>query len=596
MSAPLPSPTETARLASLRAIELLDTQPEERFDLFTRLACALAQTPIAAISLVDEERQWFKSIQGLCVRQTPREQSFCSHAIETPDRILVVRDASLDPRWRANPLVTGEPGIRFYAGVPVLLPDRQPAGALCVIDRVARDPSEALLAQLQDLALGVSSVFALQRAVTTLQRGEEADPLTRLANRGTLERRLGVLAATGREAVLLGIDLLRFRVVNELFGHRAGDLVLVEAARRIREVVRPVDLAARMQEDEFSVLIEGVGDQVVAGDIVRRVHGVLTEPFWIDGQQMALGATIGAVRIGPGSNDPVAALRLADAALFQAKSKGRGTVHLWPGSAAGGADAAEGRHSIEARLRDALIPEGREPFSLAWQPVVDPRDRSTIGFEALVRWPRAGRAPLMPGQFIPVAEATGLICRLDRFVLRSACREAASWQVPLRISVNFSGASMQLLDVVDTVQQALAESGLPAERLVVEVTETVLVHDAAAVKATIDQLRAIGVRVALDDFGSGHASLASLRDFRFDVAKIDRAFVSRLGEAPEARALIRSMVQILVAMGIAPVAEGVETEQELAILREEGVNAVQGYLLGVPGALPALVRTPGRAA
>lgn len=587
---------ETIRVEALERLELLDTAPDERFDLFTRLAAHAAVAPIALVSLVDRDRQWFKSALGLDVRETPRSQSFCAHAILDPSEPFVVEDATLDPRFADNPLVTGEPGIRFYAGVAIRTPEGLPAGTLCVIDRVARTADGAMLTQLRDLAAGVTAVIELHAMERSAEHLAQCDPLTRLGNRAALERRLDELDQSRGSGALILVDLERFRSINELFGHAAADRVLLQAARRLREAIRPSDLAVRLQEDDFAVLAEGVPNERVVHEIAERLHRSFDGPFLVDGQEVRLGASIGAVRIEAGGCDANAAIERADTALSRAKAQARGSICVWQPAAASASIEIEGRAVIEARLREALIPEGHEPFALAWQPVFDPAGPTLIGFEALVRWPRPGRAPLMPGQFIPIAEATGLIVRLDRWVLRTACREAASWQRKLRISVNLSGASLQLLNVVETVAEVLAETGLEPGRLIVELTETVLVHDAGLVRETIEGLRGLGVLVSLDDFGSGHASLASLRDYRFDIAKIDRAFVSPLAEQHGARVLMRGIVQLVKGLGLIAVAEGVETEAQLDVLRELGVERVQGYLLGKPGVLPAWVRSAEEAA
>lgn len=578
---------ETERIAELHALGILDTPAEERFDVFTRLAARAAEAPIAVLSLLDSDRQWFKSRLGIAERQTRRAVSFCAHAVLDPDRPLVVEDATRDPRFADNPLVTGAPGIRFYAGVPVKGPGGHALGTLCVIDTVPRQAAPALVATLADLARGVTEAFRLHDTVQRLSHLAATDPLTGLADAASFERRHLDLAAGGaiEPHALILLDIDRFQQINHLFGHAGGNAVLVEVAGRLRAEAGPADFVARLGGDSFAVLLR---DPAGVEDAAKRLHRAFARPFAIAGQQVRLRVSLGLARCPADAPDPARTAELADLALACAKRRGRNQTC----DAAACGDALRARHSrrgrngIAAALREALIPAGREPFRLAWQKVVEARTGTLASLEALIRWPRPGQDPLMPGEFVPVAEDRGLITHLDRWVLRTACAEAAGWAARVRIAVNVSPPNLFLADGVRFIETVLDETGLAPERLVLEVTEGVLMHDTSAALAAIAELRSLGVRLALDDFGAGHASLGYLRDFPFDKIKIDRDLIARAPACRRSLALLRAVLRLAADLEARTIAEGVETEAQAAFLREEGVDMLQGYLFGAPGPVP----------
>ncbi|WP_187830434.1 putative bifunctional diguanylate cyclase/phosphodiesterase [Siccirubricoccus phaeus] len=597
-SAPLPE-TEAARLSALQALQVLDTPREERFDLFARLAADIAETPIAAVTLVDAERQWFKASVGLPMRQTRREHAFCAHAILQPGETLVVEDATTDPRFADNPLVTGAPGIRFYAGVPLVQRDGHAVGTLCVKDTVPRRISPRQLRWLGELAKGVMSALEMHAALRALGALAAQDPLTGCVNRGALHVALAKLSGLdGPPTAVLCLDLDRFKEINDLLGHAAGDAALREVARRLRAVVREDDLVARLGGDEFVVLANNLRRGPDAMMLAQRIHAAFADPFSFEGQPILLRTALGLALYPDDAADGEAALRLADAALYRAKRSGTGTVRHKLGEAGGGlrgggVRSTLGRDEIASELRLSLAgASGSAPLLVAWQPIFAAAPpRGLMDAEALVRWPRrAEDSPLGPADFLPAAERHGLMSRLDRHVLRRACREAAAWATPLGISVNLSAPNFLTVDLVGTVEAALAESGLAPERLTLEVTESALIGDMARARQTLMALRGIGVRLALDDFGTGHSSLAYLRDLPFDKVKIDRSFIGQLAEDPRAQVLVRAIVQLARGLGLATIAEGVETPQQLVMLQAEGVDAVQGYLLGRPG--PAALFLP----
>lgn len=583
---------EPERLAALHALSLLDTPPDPAFGIFPEVARSLFDTPIAAISLVDTERQWFKSIVGFDVTETPRDQSFCAHAILRPDHLLIVPDASADPRFANNPFVTGEPGIRFYAGAPIVDRDGHALGALCVIDRVPRDVAPGFLAQLANLARGVGSTVQLHSAVRQLRAMALTDFLTGIANRAGLDAGLAqrlAQRAPGRRLGVLCLDLDSFKAINDLFGHAGGDAALREVAARLRRSLRGGDLVARLGGDEFCVVMHDVADPEAPAALAARIHAALADSFMIGGKPVPLRTSIGIAIAPDDATTPEALLALADAALYVAKRSGAGSTRATtaprpaaPQDPDPTAGVPGGRAGIHRMLEHALLPPGREPFSLRFQPYFTAQDQRLLGFEALVRWPRPDGSELLPGGFIPIAEATGLVVQLDHWVLTAACREAAGWAVPLDIAANLSAANFFAASIVDDVAAILDRTGLPARRLKLEITESVLLRDPDRVRAAIKGLRRLGVRIAIDDFGAGHASLAYLRDYPIDEIKIDRGFVQTADTDPRIRAFLQAIIDMGAALDVGTVAEGVETMAQLHLVQARGVGVVQGYLLGRP--------------
>lgn len=582
--APLP-PDEPERLRALHALRILDTPREERFDIFIRLARRLLDVPIAAISLVDADRQWFKAIEGLDATETPREVSFCAHAILTPDRPCVVEDARADPRFADNPVVVHAPYLRFYAGMPLRTASGHAVGGLCVADTEPRRLDLGGMGALADLARGVVETLSLHQALIELDRVARTDPLTGVLNRSGFEARAeAALAAIGDEQegpALLCLDLDRFKEINDLLGHPGGDAALVEAARRLVAAAGADAIVGRMGGDEFAVLVPGAR----VAETARRILQGFEVPATIIGQAVPLRTSMG-VAFAPAHGRSVAELfAAADAALYRAKAAGRGTIRF-----AQAADPAAcpslGRHGIARRLRAALEQPGTEPFAVVWQPIVDARTARPQRYEALIRWPQPDGGSLPPAAFLPIAECNGLMPGIDRWMLHAACRAAAGWWRAMPIAVNLSAVTFALDDPPRLVRQALEASGLEPGRLTVEITETVMVHDRERVRRQVEALKRLGVHVALDDFGAGHASFGYMRDFPFDRVKIDRGYVALAGSDPRAISIIKSVVALIRDIGGSVVAEGIETEEQARLLRRVGVDAFQGFLYGTPGPIP----------
>ncbi len=439
--------------------------------------------------------------------------------------------------------------------------------------------------QLRHLALGVGSALKLHATTRHLRELAMTDALTGLSNRAGFEMRLNEALARHSAQPSAGLGLLfldmdGFKTINDLFGHAGGDAALREVAARLRQSTRPGDTLCRFGGDEFCILAEGIRDAGDLATLAARIHIALREPFVLDRQSVPLRTSIGIALCPRDATEAASLVRRADIALYQAKYAGRGTTRFAPT----GPDAeprSAGRMGLESLLRDALLPPGREPFALALQPIFAGQSGHLVGFEALVRWPGADGHSLLPEAFIPVAEATGLILQLDRWVLNEACRQAAGWPDDLQISSNLSAANFFAGDLVGDVAATLARHQLAPHRLKLEITESVLLRDPARVKCVFCALRNLGVQIVLDDFGAGFASLGYLRDYTFDGLKIDRSFIADIETNPQSRAFVRAIVDMVRALGVQATAEGVETEGQTRLLRD-AVDLMQGYLLGPP--------------
>lgn len=396
------------------------------------------------------------------------------------------------------------------------------------------------------------------------------DVLTGLPNRAlfheTVERRLADLARRGGACAVLYLDLDGFKGVNDSLGHHAGDALLRHVAGGL-VAVAGAGAVARLGGDEFAVLIPGGAAEATA--LAERLITLFSD-------SRGVGLSVG-IALAPEHGIAAECLyRRADLALYRAKAEGRGTFRIFTPAMD---EEAEARRMLEHDLRQAVDEGG---LSLHYQPQVDGRTGMLIGFEALLRWVHPERGPIGPAVFVPLAEESGLIIALGEWVLHAACREAAGWARPLKVAVNLSPRQFQRPDLPDRILAILAQTGLQPDRLELEVTETTIINDMAGAVAILRRLRSYGIRISMDDFGTGYASLATLQAFPFDKLKIDRSFVSKLGAEPQAAVIVRAVLGLGRSLGIGVVAEGVETEAQRAFLAEEACGEMQGYLFGKP--------------
>src|SRR6202034_1015154 len=384
------------------------------------------------------------------------------------------------------------------------------------------------------------------------------DSLTGLPNRSLLRQRMDEMLlharrSTDKVAVLiLGLD--SFKAVNDTLGHGVGDKLMRAVAKRLRSILREEDVIARLNSDEFAVVQNGMTRPEDAGLLARRLLEAIADPFLLDGHSVVTAATVG-IAMAPGDGDESdRLLKHATMALSRAKSEARGTFAFFESEM----DArAQKRRKIELDLRAAIQDEVLRPY---YQPLIDLASGRITGFEALVRWPHPERGMISPAEFIPVAEETGLINALGGLMLRRACADAVLWPEDVCVAVNLSPLQFRTGNLLSIVMDALKQSGLPARRLELEITETLLLEKSGQVLATLHALRALGVRISLEDFGTGYSSLSYLRSFPFDKIKIDQSFVRDVAANRDAQAIVRSIISLGAGLGVTITAEGVETE------------------------------------
>ncbi|RWC77508.1 EAL domain-containing protein [Mesorhizobium sp. M00.F.Ca.ET.151.01.1.1] len=404
------------------------------------------------------------------------------------------------------------------------------------------------------------------------------DTLTGLPNRSMFRERLDHaledVAAT--PLAIFSLDLDRFKAVNDTWGHPAGDWLLKSVAERLLRCLRnDADMIARFGGDEFVVIQSNSVGIADAEKLAKRIVEAIAKPFRDKSREMHVGVSLGIAVFPADGRDADTLLKNADTALYRAKSEGRNLYRFFePGMDA----AVQARRALEVDLETALP---RQEFDLDFQPIMNIASGEIIGAEALMRWHSPARGKVAPDDFIPVAEETGLIVPLGEWALRKACATAASWPPGLRIAVNVSAVQLKSSGFARAVISALAFSGVPAGQLELEITETVLMDESKAVLKTLRQLRELGIRIALDDFGTGYSSLGYLRRFPVDKIKIDRSFIRDMGNRDTA-AIVRSIIGLGTELGIVVTAEGVETERQLDMLRDNGCVEAQGYLIGVP--------------
>jgi diguanylate cyclase (GGDEF)-like protein len=403
------------------------------------------------------------------------------------------------------------------------------------------------------------------------------DMLTGLPNRSLLHDRLDFALkasdATNRVALLF-LDLDRFKEVNDTLGHRVGDALLKAVADRLRNCVQKSDMIARVGGDEF-VVVASAADTQVPATLAARIIEVVSAPYSLEGHTFTIGTSVG-IAISRDDGDGETLIAQADLALYRSKSEGRGTFRFFEEEM----DlSARRRRSLEQDLRSAL---SNGELELNYQPLVNLERQQIVAFEALLRWRHPERGLISPADFIPIAEETGLIISIGEWVLRQACADATTWPDHIKVAVNLSPVQIKGRALVETIFNAVASARLAPHRLELEITESSLLNDSEETLATLRRIRDFGVQIAMDDFGTGYSSLGYLQSFPFHKIKIDRCFISKLSEDSSSLAILRAICGLGRALGLSITAEGVETDEQLALIQNEGCTEMQGYLFSRP--------------
>ena len=573
----------------------------EVLDSITQGAAELLGDEIASLRVLDETdptRTILLSTTGIDpavmtpLHRPSLERGLSGQSIQQ-GRLIIAEDYVAFPHSHPHLIAHG---IRSAMAAPVSR-SGEIVGSLLVASLHRRSYSHAeqeiLLAFAEHASLALNDAAAVEgmrRAFDEAVHQATHDPLTGLPNRSLvldrLEQALFRSERTGGRVTVLFADLDRFKVVNDSFGHSAGDGVLLCISERLRGAVRPHDTVGRLAGDEFVIVCEDLTDRE-ARDVAERVAAAVAQPILIGGRDGIITASIGIAHAEPGTRAEDM-LRDSDVAMYGAKERGRSRIELF--------DAEMRRRMIDRlemeRSLRAAIAAG--DLSLDYQPIVSFDNWRVTAAEALVRWEHPERGFVDPAEFIPLAEESGLILPLGRWVLGEACRQLAEWRAAgrrdLRVTVNLSARQFADPDLIAVVAEALSRAGLPADALWLEITESVLMEEVEPTAETLHALKRLGVHLAVDDFGTGYSSLSYLKRFPVDLLKIDRTFIDGLGTDPEDGAIVLAIVSLAQALRLAVVAEGVEYFHQLEALHRLGCDAVQGFLLGRPVAgdgLPA---------
>ena len=588
---------DAARCRALKRYKIVDTPQETDYSNIVQLAAQIFDSKFAAISFIEAHRQWFKAGFGLDVRETPLDQSFCKHAIDS-DEILVVKDTRLDPTFSANPLVNFGPKIRFYAGIRLLADDGTAIGTLCVFDDKARPMgiSSAERTTLRILVGQVQSLLELRRSLNDrdreatdrerltrkLQHVADHDVLTGLPHRGPfqleLDRTFKQEPDPSRRTALVLIDVDHFKQVNDAMGHAVGDALLCNLARRLRRFVRKGDCIGRIGGDEFAVILRGITCETSLADLMQSVSDRLQQPLIHDGREVKCGASIGVALYPDHSKSAEELMKFADLALAEAKND-RGCAVLFTTNLAHEFDQERAMLTIAARgLNEARI----VPF---YQPKVELRNERIVGFEALIRCQRDGDEPLQPASFSQAFNEPTLARALGKEMMNRVLDDIRFWANNGfecgSVAINSCAADFQSDDFAERLIYGLESRRLKPHQIELEVTEGVFLgRGAHHVARALWRLHSHGVRIALDDFGTGYASLTHLKQFPIDAIKIDRSFVTGIGRSADDTSIVKALAGLARNLGIETIAEGVETVQQSEFLRNLGCDIGQGFLFG----------------
>ncbi|HEY4954555.1 MAG TPA: EAL domain-containing protein [Gemmatimonadaceae bacterium] len=591
----MPSPRgDRPTVAPSRPATPYDNLPEESFDRVARLTAISLHAPIAIVSLVDEDRHVVKSSVGLTGRsrvwrKVPLALRFARQAVTTAKPVVISDATAAGDATTAGEAAKSPDGVAYIVA-PLITPDGMVIGTICAVDPAEHAWTPQEIESLADLAEGLVTEIELRSDLTVKRETQEHllystlhDALTGLPNRSLFTERLrhsmhrNVRHPDDMFAVLF-LDLDRFKDVNDNLGHFAGDELLRAVARRLEVCIRPEDTVARLSGDEFAILLESINETSDAGRVAERIEEALSFPINLAGAEVTTSASVGIVTSTMSHDQPEQLLRSADMAMYRAKAAGRARYEMFDRTMHSDALA---RLQLETDLRRA-VEQGE--FRLHYQPLVSLRTGHITGLEALIRWEHPVRGLVQPSDFIPIAEETGLIVRIGRWVLTEACRQLKAWQgahprpEPLSISVNLSVKQFSQPDLIDQLARAVRTTGIPPESLRLEITEAALIDKGGAAMAVLTQIKHLGAQIYLDDFGTGYSSLIYLHRLPIDAIKIDRELVSTMDTDERNLRLVRTILTFAQIIGVRTEAEGISTAEQLRELRALKCEHGQGFL------------------
>lgn len=575
-AAPIPY-NESERLEALSSLCLLDTPQDPALTLMTELAATIFKVPIAVVSLVDVGRQWFKAKVGLPILETPRDHAFCAYAIHSSNS-LVILDATKDERFSDNPLVTGPPYIRFYAGIPLLLKPGLAIGTLCVI---GDQPRSTFTKQEEDILQQLSTLVLAR--IRTLQAVDYLDPLTKLPNRARFEDDLKfhfqnspALTAPMHAAVADVCSAAHYRSMMNALGADYTDQFVLAAKDRLVKAIYPAQLY-RVDTATFGfMLTRDHAEQLMSAmDILSSINNHAVE---LNGIPQLITYSIGIARLRANTTASEM-LRLLFAAAEQAREQNR----IFSFYEIEQDQSRKRSFSILAALTEALRAEGQ--LSLHYQPQIDLKSGRCCGVEALLRWRHPLFGHISPAEFIPMAEKTALMKRITRWVLQSGLRQAYLWQKAghtFKLALNVSALDLDRANFVEELEEFIKNSGADPTMLELEFTEGAISANPDRVYERLTQIRHLGVNLAIDDFGTGYSNLNYLKNIPASSLKIDQSFIRSIFIDHRDSAIVQAMINLGHDLGFRILAEGVETEQSFAQLKSWGCDEAQGYWMSKP--------------
>lgn len=575
MTYPAPTPiNESARLRRVTDLGIGEGMADPVLEDVLDLVKTYFQVPITLISILEEQRQWFKASRGVCVKETPREVSFCGYVILTDD-VMVIPDACLDERFRDNPLVTGSPHIRFYAGMPLITSDGLGLGTLCIIDTKPR-PSLSLV-EIQALQRFASLVM---HRICGLRSSTFVDQQTGLFNRVKLEQDI---VARGDEPMqsLVSIDMMSPQMLNDIvkaLGHTRCQNIMQVMLTELLRLLPPHTAVYCLSETRFGFFMEG-GPCSASSALFSKITQRFKQPVICDGIPIQADIGIGAMELSYNQAGASDWLRILVSASDEARLKDKGWIWYEPGLGR----AQQRAFMLLSALAEAL--QSKDQLRLAYQPRFDMQTGEILSAEALLRWQHPSLGAIGPAEFVPLAERTSMIRSLSLWVIRKAVDQAVGWHRigrSLKISVNVSAEDMESTYFTDALLSLLAETGLPPHFIELEFTESALCQSPDSVREQLNRLRVVGIDIAIDDFGTGYSNWTYLRQLPATAVKVDRSLVANITRDESDLRLVETLIDLGRHLGYRIVAEGVETGDTLEVLRSIGCHEVQGYYLSRP--------------